>query len=243
MMTYDTVRRLMPVTFRAVSLRRADEETTPGVHCFNEIAVKDKPSYGSIDFAARCGTSPLFEPPQTTLIELKRLLARQRRQLVDDCAHIKNRSEYKEASSNVARKQILRLRFRPATERLGVAEHTFQEHSERHPADQVAFRIVFSMQAQFGRWFCNTAFFFCNAVQNSSQPICRHDPADRPEGAHLVAHAVQVICFGPGAPRVAMSGFLWRVAGDLATRENEAGSDASGALPETLSVSHVTFLV
>ena len=76
MMTYDTVRRLMPVTFRAVSLRRADEETTPGVHCFNEIAVKDKPSYGSIDFAARCGTSPLFEPPQTTLIELKRLLAR-----------------------------------------------------------------------------------------------------------------------------------------------------------------------
>ena len=79
MMTYDTVRRLMPVTFRAVSLRRADEETTPGVHCFNEIAVKDKPSYGSIDFAARCGTSPLFEPPQTTLIELKRLLARQRR--------------------------------------------------------------------------------------------------------------------------------------------------------------------
>ena len=43
MMTYDTVRRLMPVTFRAVSLRRADEETTPGVHCFNEIAVKDKP--------------------------------------------------------------------------------------------------------------------------------------------------------------------------------------------------------
>ena len=80
----------MPVTFRAVSLRRADEETTPGVHCFNEIAVKDKPSYGSIDFAARCGTSPLFEPPQTTLIELKRLLARQRRQLVDDWAHIKN---------------------------------------------------------------------------------------------------------------------------------------------------------
>ena len=66
----------MPVTFRAVSLRRADEETTPGVHCFNEVAVKDKPSYGSIDFAARCGTSPLFEPPQTTLIELKRLLAR-----------------------------------------------------------------------------------------------------------------------------------------------------------------------
>ena len=39
----DTVRRLMPVTFRAVSLRRADEETTPGVHCLNEIAVKDKP--------------------------------------------------------------------------------------------------------------------------------------------------------------------------------------------------------
>ena len=168
-MTYDTVRRLMPVTFRAVSLRRADEETTPGVHCFNEIAVKDKPSYGSIDFAARCGTSPLFEPPQTTLIELKRLLARQRRQLVDDWAHIKNSSEYKEASSNVARKHILRLRLRPATaqsrsetlrreveisaERLGVAEHTFQEHSERHPADQVAFRIVFSMQAQFGRWF------------------------------------------------------------------------------------------
>ena len=112
---YDTVRRLMPVTFRAVSLRRADEETTPGVHCFNEIAVKDKPSYGSIDFAARCGTSQLFEPPQTALIELKRLLARQRRQLVDDCAHIKNSSEYKEASSNVARKQILRLRFRPAT--------------------------------------------------------------------------------------------------------------------------------
>ena len=160
---------------------------------------------------------------------------------------------------HVARKHILRLRLRLATaqsrsetlrreveisaERLGVAEHTFQEHSERHPADQVAFRIVFSMQAKFGRWFCNTAFFFCNAVQNSSQPICRHDPADRPEGAHLVAHAVQVICFGPGAPRVAMSGFLWRVAGDLATRENEAGSDASGALPETLSVLHVTFLV
>ena len=42
-MTYDTVRRLMPVTFRAVSLRRADEETTPGVHCLNAIAVKDKP--------------------------------------------------------------------------------------------------------------------------------------------------------------------------------------------------------
>ena len=42
-MTYDTVRRLMPVTFRAVSLRRADEETTPGVHCLDEIAVKDKP--------------------------------------------------------------------------------------------------------------------------------------------------------------------------------------------------------
>ena len=61
-MTYDTVRRLMPVTFRAVSLRRADEETTPGVHCFNEIAVKDKPSYGNIDFAARCGSSQLFEP-------------------------------------------------------------------------------------------------------------------------------------------------------------------------------------
>ena len=59
--------------------------------------------------------------------------------------------------------------------------------------------------------------------------------------AHLVAHAVQVICFGPGAPRVAMSGSLWRVAGDLATRENEAGSDASGALPETLSVSHAKF--
>ena len=33
----------MPVTFRAVSLRHADEETTPGVHCLNEIAVKDKP--------------------------------------------------------------------------------------------------------------------------------------------------------------------------------------------------------
>ena len=33
----------MPVTFRAVSLRRADEETTPGVHCLDEIAVKDKP--------------------------------------------------------------------------------------------------------------------------------------------------------------------------------------------------------
>ena len=74
-----------------------------------------EPSYGSIDFAARCGTSQLFEPPQTALIELKRLLARQRRQLVDDCAHIKNRSEYKEASSNVARKHILRLRLRPAT--------------------------------------------------------------------------------------------------------------------------------
>ena len=143
-----------------------------------------EPSYGSIDFAARCGTSPLFEPPQTALIELKRLLARQRRQLLDDWVHIKNSSEYKEASSNVARKHILRLRLRPATaqsrsetlrreveisaERLGVAEHTFQEHSERHPADQVAFRIVFSMQAKFGRWFCNTAFFFCNAVQNSS---------------------------------------------------------------------------
>ena len=158
---------------------------------------------------------------------------------------------------HVARKHILRLRLRLATaqsrsetlrreveisaERLGVAEHTFQEHSERHPADQVAFRIVFSMQAKFGRWFCNTAFFFCNAVQNSSQPICRHDPAARPEGAHLVAHAVQVICFGPGAPRVAMSGFLWRVAGDLATRENEAGSDASGPPLETLSVSHPKF--
>ena len=38
-----------------------------------------EPSYGSIDFAARCGISPLFEPPQTALIELKRLLARQRR--------------------------------------------------------------------------------------------------------------------------------------------------------------------
>ena len=38
-----------------------------------------EPSYGSIDFAARCGTSQLFEPPQTALIELKRLLARQRR--------------------------------------------------------------------------------------------------------------------------------------------------------------------
>ena len=87
-------------------------------------------------------------------------------------------------SRHVARKHILRLRLRLATaqsrsetlrreveisaERLGVAEHTFQEHSERHPADQVAFRIVFSMQAKFGRWFCNTAFFFCNAVQNSS---------------------------------------------------------------------------
>ena len=55
-----------------------------------------------------------------------------------------------------------------SAERLGVAEHTFQEHSERHAADQVALRIVFSMQAKFGRWFCNTAFFFSNAVQNSS---------------------------------------------------------------------------
>ena len=79
-------------------------------------------------------------------------------------------------SRHVARKHILRLRLRLATaqsrnetlrreveisaERLGVAEHTFQEHSERHPADQVAFRIVFSMQAKFGRWLCNTVFSF-----------------------------------------------------------------------------------
>ena len=65
--------------------------------------------------------------------------------LFDDWAHIKNSSEYKEASSNVARKHILRLRLRPATaqsrsetlrreveisaERLGVAEHTFQEQT------------------------------------------------------------------------------------------------------------------
>ena len=160
-----------------------------------------------------------------------------------DTLLLENRNLYIALATAQSRSKTLRREVEISAERLGVAEHTFQEHSERHPADQVAFRIVFSMQAQFGRWFCNTAFFFCNAVQNSSQPICRHDPADRPEGAHLVAHAVQVICFGPGAPRVAMSGFLWRVAGDLATRENEPGSDASGALPETLSVSHVTFLV